>query len=31
MNNECDPVAIPLMCGHLDRAMHITVDELEGF
>ena len=29
--NEGDPVAIPLMCGHLDRAMHITVDELEGF
>ena len=28
--NEGDPVAIPLMCGHLDRAMHITVDELEG-
>ena len=29
--NEGDPIAIPLMCGHLDRAMHITVDELEGF
>ena len=29
--NESDPVAIPLMCGHLDRAMDIAVDELEGF
>ena len=29
--NESDPIAIPLMCRHLDRAMHIAVDELEGF
>ena len=28
--NEGDPVAIPLMCGHLDKAMYIAVDELEG-
>ena len=28
--NEGDPVAIPLMCGHLDRAMYIAVDKLEG-
>ena len=29
--NEGDPIAVPLMCGHLDRAMHIAVDKLEGF
>ena len=28
--NEGDPVVIPLMCGHLDRAIYITVDKLEG-
>ena len=29
--NESDPIAVPLMCRHLDRAMLIAVDELEGF
>ena len=28
--NEGDTVVIHLMCVHLDRAMHISVDELEG-
>ena len=26
--NDSDPVAMPLMCGHLYRAMYIAVDEL---
>ena len=29
--DEGDPIAIPLMCGHLHRAMDITMDELEWF
>jgi hypothetical protein len=29
--DESDPVAIPLMCGDLHRAMDIAVDELEQF
>ena len=29
--DESDPIVIPLMCRHLDRAMDIAVDELEWF
>jgi hypothetical protein len=31
LKQESDPVAIALMCGHLHRAMNITMNELGQF